>query len=184
MGFLWREISKDDVGIDGEIEVLTPKADGKGFQTTGGIIKVQAKSGGSYVSRDSDSSFAVSVKKEHLEYWNSCNFPVLFVIYHPRDGKLYCKEVKSYIQSTHGQNECRESPLLESIARRRWHGATLATVPTLPCREPLQQVERRLTAAGLVSRERTPRSNRATDHHGDRGDAQPCDLLGRFLARC
>lgn len=100
MGCLWRNISKDDVGIDGEIEVLTPRADGKGFQTTGGIIKVQAKSGGSYVSRDSENSFAVSVKKEDLEYWNSCNFPVLFVIYHPKDDKLYCKEVKSYTQST------------------------------------------------------------------------------------
>ncbi|MGO8749209.1 MAG: DUF4365 domain-containing protein [Thermoguttaceae bacterium] len=100
MDCLWREISKDDVGIDGEIEVLTPKPDGKGFQTTGAIVKVQAKSGASYIVRDSEDSFAVPVKKEDLEYWKTCTFPVLFIVYHPKDDKLYCKEVKSYIQST------------------------------------------------------------------------------------
>jgi len=53
MNCLFRVISQDDVGIDGEIEVVTPKDDGKGFQTSGGIIKVQAKSGASYVKKDS-----------------------------------------------------------------------------------------------------------------------------------
>ncbi len=44
-----REITKDDFGIDGEIEIVIPKPDGKGYEATGGIIKVQAKSGMSYV---------------------------------------------------------------------------------------------------------------------------------------
>jgi HEAT repeat protein len=99
MDCIWREQSKDDMGIDGEIEVLMPKVDGKGFQTTGRIIKVQAKSGASYVVRDSDNTFAVPVKKEDLEYWNTCTFPVFFIVYHPKDDKLYCKEVKSYIDT-------------------------------------------------------------------------------------
>jgi len=42
MKCLWREINKDDVGIDGEIEILRPKSEGKGYEVTGGIIKVQA----------------------------------------------------------------------------------------------------------------------------------------------
>jgi hypothetical protein len=100
MKCLWREISKDDFGIDGEIEVVTPKPDGKGFQTTGGIVKVQARSGASYVAWDSGETFAVSVSKEDLEYWNSCTFPVLLIVYHPKDDKLYCKEIKSYVPST------------------------------------------------------------------------------------
>jgi hypothetical protein len=45
MGCIFRELSKDDFGLDGEIEVVTPKAGGQGFETTGGIVKVQAKSG-------------------------------------------------------------------------------------------------------------------------------------------
>ena len=49
MPSIFREISKDDVGIDGEIEIVVPKANGEGFETTGGIIKVQSKSGASYI---------------------------------------------------------------------------------------------------------------------------------------
>ena len=45
MKCLFRIISQDDVGIDGEIEVLVAKPDGNGFEAAGGIVKVQAKSG-------------------------------------------------------------------------------------------------------------------------------------------
>lgn len=100
MKCLFREISKDDFGIDGEIEVVTPKPDGKGFETTGGFIKVQAKSGASFVKNDSADSFATPVSKKDLEYWNGCTYPVYFVVYHPDDDKLYFKEVRSYVTST------------------------------------------------------------------------------------
>ena len=30
MQCIWREISKDDIGIDGEIDLLEPRPDGKG----------------------------------------------------------------------------------------------------------------------------------------------------------
>ena len=39
MHCIFREISKDDFGIDGEIEVVVPKEDEEGYKTTGGIIK-------------------------------------------------------------------------------------------------------------------------------------------------
>jgi len=41
MKCLFREITKDDYGIDGEIEVVVPKSDGTGYQTEGGVIKFQ-----------------------------------------------------------------------------------------------------------------------------------------------
>jgi len=100
MNCLFRPISQDDVGIDGEIEVVTAKPDGKGFQTSGGIIKVQAKSGASYVKKDSETTFATPVRKDDLEYWNNCTFPVFFIVYHPKDDVLYFKEVKTYIRQT------------------------------------------------------------------------------------
>ncbi len=53
MPSIFREISKDDFGIDGEIEIIVSKAKGEGFETTGGIIKVQSKSGASYIKQDS-----------------------------------------------------------------------------------------------------------------------------------
>jgi hypothetical protein len=65
MHCLFREITKDDFGIDGEIEVVVPKADGKGFETTGGIIKVQSKSGASYVKGNTSTEFFTPVVQRH-----------------------------------------------------------------------------------------------------------------------
>lgn len=98
MNCIFRETSKDDFGLDGEIEVVTPKPDGKGFETTGGIVKVQAKAGKSYVVQDDGPTFATPVEKDDLEYWHRGTFPMLFIVYHPDDDKLYFREVKSYVR--------------------------------------------------------------------------------------
>jgi hypothetical protein len=100
MNCIFRELSKDDFGLDGEIEVVRPKPGGTGFETTGGIIKVQAKAGMSYVVSDTPASFASPVEKADLQYWQSCTFPVLYVVYHPADDKLYFREVKEYLHAT------------------------------------------------------------------------------------
>src|SRR5262249_6423912 len=67
---------------------------------TGGIVKVQAKSGASYVVSDTPTSFASAVEKKDLQYWQTCTFPVLYVLYHPTDDKLYFREVKEYLRAT------------------------------------------------------------------------------------
>jgi hypothetical protein len=100
MKCLFREITKDDYGIDGEIEVVVPKSDGTGYQTEGGVIKFQSKSGESYVRQDSETSFCTSVDKDDLETWYSATHPVIFIVYHPRDDKLYWKDVRAYVKST------------------------------------------------------------------------------------
>jgi hypothetical protein len=100
MGNIWREMTKDDFGLDGEIEVVTRKPDGSGYETTGGIIKVQAKAGKSYIRFDTDGSFATPVDQDDLKYWHACTFPVFFIVYHPTDDKLYFKEIKQYIRDT------------------------------------------------------------------------------------
>lgn len=100
MKCIFREITKDDFGIDGEIEIVVPKPEGKGFQTTGGIIKVQAKSGMSYVKQDSDSSFFTPVSPSDLKLWYNASFSTIFVVYHPDDDTLYWKEIRSYVRNT------------------------------------------------------------------------------------
>lgn len=89
MRYIFREITKDDFGLDGEIEVVREKPDGTGYETTGGIIKVQAKSGESYVKQDSASSFTTPVQKSDLESWYNAPYPVFFIVYHPKDDRLY-----------------------------------------------------------------------------------------------
>lgn len=102
MGNIWREMTKDDFGLDGEIEVAAPKANGEGFETTGGIVKVQSKAGERYVRYDTDTSFSSPVDQNDLESWQKCTFPVLYIVYHPKDDKLYFKEVQAYIRETPG----------------------------------------------------------------------------------
>lgn len=63
MRCIYREITKDDFGVDSEIEVVVPKDGGKGYETTGGIVKVQAKSGESYILQDSPSGFSTPVER-------------------------------------------------------------------------------------------------------------------------
>lgn len=100
MKYLFREITKSDYGIDGEIEICVPKDDGKSYQATGKIIKVQAKSGGSYITQDTESSFFAKSRKEDFELWHKSNFPTLFIIYNPKDDKLYWKEMRFYLKTT------------------------------------------------------------------------------------
>jgi hypothetical protein len=100
MRCIYREITKDDFGIDGEIEIVTPKPTGQGYETTGSIIKVQAKSGKSYIKFDTHASFSASVSKDDLDLWYKANYPTIYVIYHPGDDKLYWKDVKSYIRAS------------------------------------------------------------------------------------
>lgn len=100
MGCIYRELQKDDFGIDGEIEIVVQKANGEGYEATGGVLKFQSKSGGTYIVQDKVDSFSVSVKKSDLEYWHNANFPTLFIVFHPSDNKLYFKEVKEYIRQT------------------------------------------------------------------------------------
>ncbi|MCQ3935711.1 MAG: hypothetical protein DPW18_01565 [Chloroflexi bacterium] len=99
MKCLWRELNKDDIGIDGEIEILQPKPDGKGAIPTNKIIKVQAKSGKSYVKYDTADGFQVPVDKDDLEYWAKSNYPIIFIIYHPDDDQLYWKDIKGYVKN-------------------------------------------------------------------------------------
>ncbi len=100
MQCLWREISKSDLGIDGEIDVLEPRPDGPGAQATGKIIKVQAKSGQSYIKQDTPDGFFSPVSKDDLELWYGANYPVIFIVYHPADDKLYWKDIKEYVRNT------------------------------------------------------------------------------------
>jgi len=97
MRCIWREQEKDDIGIDGEIELCKPRSDGEGYIGTGKIVKVQSKSGSSYIKKNQEQTFSTSVRHQDLCYWRDVNLPVLFIVYHPSDNKLYWKDVKAYI---------------------------------------------------------------------------------------
>ena len=67
MRCIWREQEKDDIGVDGEIELCRPRNDGDGLIGTGKIVKVQSKSGISYVKRDEEKTFCIARDRERSE---------------------------------------------------------------------------------------------------------------------
>lgn len=99
MRCIWREQEKDDIGIDGEIELCVERTDGDGRVGTGKIVKVQSKSGSSYVTKNTATSFEMPTRRSDLEYWNKVNVPVIVVVYHPADDKLYWVDVKAQIEA-------------------------------------------------------------------------------------
>jgi Domain of unknown function (DUF4365) len=99
MNCIWREQEKDDVGVEGEIELCQPRDDGDDLVATGKVVEVQSKSGKSYIVKDEESSFASPVEEKDLRYWQGLNVPVIYVVYHPKDDALYWKDVKAYIAS-------------------------------------------------------------------------------------
>ncbi|TXM95304.1 DUF4365 domain-containing protein [Methylobacterium sp. WL116] len=98
MKCIWREQEKDDVGIDGEIELCRPRVDGDGAVATGRIVKVQSKSGTSFVIRDTETSFASPMFEKDILYWRGVNVPVIYVVFHPDDDALYWKDVQAYLR--------------------------------------------------------------------------------------
>lgn len=98
MGCIWREQEKDDIGIDGEIELCIPRNEGKGSVGTGKIIKVQSKSGQHYIRSDQEDVFESPVNKKDLVYWKNMNVPVAYVVYHPKEDCLYWKDIHAYLK--------------------------------------------------------------------------------------
>lgn len=98
MHCIWREQEKDDIGIDGEIELCRPRNDGDGMIGTGKIVKVQSKSGSRYVLRDTEDAFVSPVEEKDLLYWRDLNVPAIYIVYHPDDDRLYWKHVQVYLK--------------------------------------------------------------------------------------
>jgi hypothetical protein len=73
---VWRETPMRDVGIDGQIEYVTPQGD-----ATGRIVALQIKSGPSYVKENRDGDLTYSVPEKHASYWENFPLPVVLVLH-------------------------------------------------------------------------------------------------------
>ena len=68
---IFREVVKNDFGVDGEIELTHIDADRK-TEPLGEIMKVQIKTVGSdnsYIRNEKSNSFEFYPRKEDIEYW-------------------------------------------------------------------------------------------------------------------
>jgi hypothetical protein len=105
MDCVWRPTPNDDVGLDGEIEL------GKDGAATARIVKVQVKSGSSYIRNPTTSGFEYFASSTDLTYWNSANVPVIVVVFDPVKQEGYWKPVQSYLKENPGPlNKGRSIP--------------------------------------------------------------------------
>lgn len=93
MGLIWRETPLADVGIDGQIEYVTP--DG---YATGRLIAVQVKSGPSFL-RDQGDYWAFYPEAKHRFYWERFPLPVLIVLHDPQEGVSYWQDARRVLRA-------------------------------------------------------------------------------------
>lgn len=104
---IFREESKNDFGIDGEVE-FTYTDENKRIVASGEIIKIQIKSTetGSYIHNETDSTFDFKASSNDIDYWNNHKTGVILIIYLAKEEKLYARKITQtdYIQSLSSQN--------------------------------------------------------------------------------
>lgn len=86
--WVFREQTKNDLGIDGHIEVVNESREG-----TGRLIAVQIKAGASYFKHDSDEGFTYYGDAKHLKYWLLHSLPVLVILCDESSGVCYWVEI-------------------------------------------------------------------------------------------
>jgi hypothetical protein len=86
--WIFRDLRKADLGIDAQIELVSPEKRG-----TGRMIAAQIKCGESFFSESTDVGFVFRGKNKHLRYWIEHSLPVLVIICDPNSNKCYWQEV-------------------------------------------------------------------------------------------
>jgi len=92
IGQIWRETRMADVGIDGQIEYVSPE----GF-ATGRMIAVQIKSGPSYF-KESKGDWVFHPEEKHRFYWERFPLPVLVIIHNPDVNLSYWQDARQALR--------------------------------------------------------------------------------------
>lgn len=88
--WIFRDLRKADLGIDAQIELISPEKRG-----TGRLIAAQIKCGPSYFKERTESGFVFRGKSKHLRYWIEHSLPIMVILCDPVDGKCYWQEVST-----------------------------------------------------------------------------------------
>mgnify|MGYP004448080733 CR=1 FL=1 len=92
IGQIWRETPMADVGIDGQIEYVSPE----GF-ATGRMIAVQIKSGPSFF-KESKEYWIYHPDEKHRFYWERFPLPVLIILHNPDTNLSYWQDVRQILR--------------------------------------------------------------------------------------
>jgi hypothetical protein len=86
--WIFREIPKDDLGIDGYVEIVRDDR-----KSQGRLFAVQIKTGPSYLGEPNEEGFVYRGSLMHLNYWAGHSLPVLVVLCDPETRTCYWEHV-------------------------------------------------------------------------------------------
>ena len=89
MGWIFRQQTVSDRGIDAEIEILDADGD-----ATGRLIALQIKTGPSFLTKQTETGFVFRGKNRHLSYWRRHSLPVVLVLHDPDANLSYWQYVE------------------------------------------------------------------------------------------
>jgi hypothetical protein len=96
LGWLFREVQKDDLGIDGFVELLRDDR-----HSQGRLFAVQIKCGHSYLRESTDRGYVYRGESKHLKYWTEYSLPVVLILCNPDTGACNWVEIApSAIETT------------------------------------------------------------------------------------
>ncbi|MBB1332423.1 MULTISPECIES: DUF4365 domain-containing protein [unclassified Pseudoalteromonas] len=97
-GWLFREQSIHDYGIDAQVEITDAN------YPTGDLIAIQIKSGLSFFKEEILNSYVFRTTSKHIEYWANHTLPVILVLYHPKQDKLYWQVINDQTVTSTGKD--------------------------------------------------------------------------------
>ncbi|QIM54741.1 DUF4365 domain-containing protein [Hydrogenophaga crocea] len=126
-GWLFREQTTHDYGIDAHIEVVNKE------RPTGKLVALQIKSGTSFFTEETNDSFVFRIDDKHVAYWVDHSMPVVLVIYNPETKSAYCREVTRDTVMKTGKLWKIEVPKIDMLANpKKWlHELESLTQPEL-----------------------------------------------------
>ncbi|MCR5891121.1 MULTISPECIES: DUF4365 domain-containing protein [Burkholderia] len=86
--WIFREQPKNDLGIDGHIEIVSDERNG-----TGRLIAVQVKTGKSYFKNEREDVYVFHGNNKHLRYWLLHSLPVIIILCDEATDTCYWVEV-------------------------------------------------------------------------------------------
>jgi hypothetical protein len=94
-GWLFREQTTHDYGIDAHVEIVTDQ------RPTGKLIAIQIKAGTSFFAEETNNEFIFRADDSHIAYWVGHSMPVVVVLFNPETKQAYWQHVsRETVEST------------------------------------------------------------------------------------
>jgi hypothetical protein len=117
LGWLFREQSTEDFGIDAHIEVVD------GEIVTGKLLALQIKSGKSFFRDRGPGGWWFRPSDDHVSYWTNHSLPVVLIMYHPEEGRCHWQLIhgRTLVQTSTGGSKVLvpEQQVLDESAQER-----------------------------------------------------------------